>query len=69
MYVTDSSREGATIQLSMQELVILNNSLNEALGLGSELDARIGADGHEVATLLKQIGSLIPNQSTHLPGL
>jgi hypothetical protein len=59
----DASSGYVTITLTLDELRILNNALNETLevfaGSDSELSTRVGASRDEVQELLRQIHALV----------
>ncbi len=62
MKLERTESNGAILQLSRPELVILNNALNEicnGLDLGDEFSMRIGAETIEVEGLLAEIGQAI----------
>jgi hypothetical protein len=55
------------LSISLEELLILNNALNEVChGLDQfEFDTRMGTSHEEVTTLLKKIGCMIDNFADH----
>jgi hypothetical protein len=61
MKVLQQSPSESSVALSIDELMIINNALNEILN-GVEIPgfhSRIGATREEVALLLQQIGKLL----------
>ena len=58
----------ASVQLSKDELLLLNNALNEichGIDLRSEFSMRIGCEEKEAAQLLQQINGLLGDMSGH----
>ena len=49
----------ATIQLTIDELVTLNNCMNEAFELDTEFSTRVGTDKKSALKLFKSINTLI----------
>ncbi|MDB9489240.1 hypothetical protein PN478_01660 [Dolichospermum circinale CS-534/05] len=61
MELIDKALKRVDVRISLDELLILNNALNEVChGLDKfEFDTRMGVSQEEVAKLLQKIGSLI----------
>jgi len=61
MKIEEVLKDGIVVQLSEDELVILNNALNEVChGIEiSEFSTRIGASRQKASALLQQIGKLL----------
>ncbi len=63
MQIINTKINSADIKLSMEELVIINNSLNEiCYGIDmdeSEISVRMGAELDEINNLLKEISHII----------
>jgi hypothetical protein len=61
MITKDFDGNEVTVQLSLSEILIINNALNEvcnAVGLG-DFETRIGASFDEASALLKSVGQLL----------
>ncbi len=61
MEIIDAAVERSQIEISREELLIVNAALNEVCnGIEVfEFETRIGADRERVAALLKTVGSLL----------
>ena len=66
MEVINTATERSRLDLGRDELLILNAALNEVCnGIAVfEFETRIGADREHVATLLKEIGSLLDKMAS-----
>ncbi len=63
MELIDKNHDGASLRLTMNELIILNNALNETLnGIDPvEFGTRIGVEIEEADRLLKAFGLILGN--------
>ncbi|MFM5994037.1 MAG: hypothetical protein ACKPCN_13330 [Dolichospermum sp.] len=67
MQLIEQTLKNANVNISLDELLILNSALNEVCyGLDEfEFETRMGASHEEVAELLKKIGTIIDNFESH----
>ncbi len=59
MKVLETVPTHATLQVSLEELITLNNCMNEAFELGVEFSARVGTDKKSALKLFNKINSTI----------
>lgn len=59
MKLLETTSTHATVQLTIDELVTLNNCMNEAFELDTEFSTRLGTSKKSALELFKSINSLI----------
>lgn len=59
MKVLETTSTRATIQLTLSELVTLNNCMNEAFELGTEFSIRVGTDKKTALKLFSTINNTV----------